>query len=68
MIPPAGSTPPVGAAQLARAEPVGPRLPGYASGRPTYARTGGSLAARHLDGWLRRLDSWIAYANSVVEA
>jgi hypothetical protein len=21
----------------------------------------------HLDGWLRRIDEWIAYANSVVE-
>jgi hypothetical protein len=24
-------------------------------------------APRHLGGWLRRIDKWIAYANSVVE-
>jgi hypothetical protein len=24
-------------------------------------------APRHLDGWLRRIDRWIAYANSIVE-
>jgi hypothetical protein len=24
-------------------------------------------APRHLDGWLRRIDRWIAYANSVVD-
>jgi hypothetical protein len=24
-------------------------------------------APRHLGGWLRRIDQWIAYANSVVD-
>ena len=24
-------------------------------------------APRHLDSWLRRIDRWIAYANSIVE-
>jgi hypothetical protein len=27
----------------------------------------GTSTPRHLDDWLRRIDRWIAYANSVVE-
>ena len=33
-------------------------------GTPLHFRT----APRYLGGWLRRIDKWIAYANSVVQA
>jgi hypothetical protein len=35
----------------------------YLHGSTVYFRT----APRRLDAWLRRIDRWIAYANSVVE-
>lgn len=35
----------------------------YLHGATLYFRT----APRHLDGWLGRIDRWIAYANSIVE-
>jgi hypothetical protein len=35
----------------------------YLHGATLYFRT----APRYLDGWLRRIDRWIAYANSIVE-
>jgi hypothetical protein len=38
-----------------------PRL--YLHGTLLYFRT----APRHLGAWLRRIDRWVAYANSIVE-
>jgi hypothetical protein len=35
----------------------------YLQGATVYFRT----EPRRLDGWLRRIDAWIGYANSVVE-
>jgi hypothetical protein len=35
----------------------------YLQGGTVYFRT----EPRRLDGWLRRIDAWIAYANSIVE-